>query len=469
MPIPSQSNVQADDIRTLGAIFSFKTPEFTARLVILTVSAILMTFFMGYPIFVYWLLAYTLALALTAYLVHRLTVDQTRRVYRAVITSELVSTSIFIALPIYLWSQPGVFLNFAGTALILGALLNSFTQRSTIRELAIIDGVTNSIIIIYLGALFLGPPEIGHVRWVGPIIAAGTLAYYVTVLRDVFGLRRTTLEVNRRSLEAQKMEAVGRLTGGVAHDFNNILTVVMGNLDLYREIKDQKERDELVESSLAAAGRASKLVSHLLAFSRKSVLLSKAFDIHVFLDEFMDLARGILPDVIEADVFISPDTPAVKLDRNQLENALLNLVINARDAMPAGGKLTISVRPLSKDDFKVFDLPKGRYVTIEIADTGRGIPSDILSRVFDPFFTTKPIGEGSGLGLSMAHGFVEQSGGQIRIESAVDRGTKITLILPALADDEMIHPTAGDVEMHTPTLSVSAAHAAPLPHRADLS
>ncbi len=235
--------------------------------------------------------------------------------------------------------------------------------------------------------------------------------------------------------QAQKMEAVGQLTGGLAHDFNNLLAGISGAFELIGSKLDQKRHDEIERYLLAGQGavrRAAALTQRLLAFSRRQTLLPRPLTVNLLLAEFCELVRRTVGPAIAVETDTDPDLWPVLADANQLENALLNLCINARDAMPDGGRLTLGTRNRTVDSKAALDLAvdPGAYVVISVSDTGSGIERSLLHRVFDPFFTTKPIGVGTGLGLSMVYGFARQSDGQVRIESQVGKGTTVRLYLP---------------------------------------
>jgi PAS domain S-box-containing protein len=239
-------------------------------------------------------------------------------------------------------------------------------------------------------------------------------------------------------MQAQKMEAVGQMTGGIAHDFNNLLTVIAGNLDLIemRLTRGGKKPEEGVTRTLAsaqrAAERAESLTQQLLAFSRKQPLQPIAVDLNVLIDEAQDLLARSVGEAVVIVKVKQPNLPICTADPHQLEVALLNLALNARDAMPDGGALTIATayRSLKPAEAKRLDLSPGDYVTLTVSDTGCGMPPEVAAHAFDPFFTTKDAGRGSGLGLSMVYGFVKQSRGHVALASAVGRGTSVTLYLP---------------------------------------
>ncbi|MGZ8327960.1 MAG: ATP-binding protein [Allosphingosinicella sp.] len=260
--------------------------------------------------------------------------------------------------------------------------------------------------------------------------------------------------------QSQKMEAIGQLTGGVAHDFNNLLTLVIGGLDLIdRQLPSQppgpgtdrirRARDAAMEG----ARRAAKLTQHLLAFARRQPLQPKLLEINRLIREISDMLRRTLGEQVELEVVLGGGLWSVEADPVQLENALLNLGVNARDAMPAGGKLTIETHNASLDDSYVEGVPEGlrpgQYVMIAVSDTGSGMNAETQLKVFEPFFTTKEVGKGTGLGLSQVYGFVRQSGGHVRIYSEVGVGTNVKIYLPragagvqAEAPERRVEPAA---------------------------
>jgi signal transduction histidine kinase/CheY-like chemotaxis protein len=224
--------------------------------------------------------------------------------------------------------------------------------------------------------------------------------------------------------QAQKMEAIGQLTGGVAHDFNNILTVITGSIEMLSDgVKDRPLLAQITAMIGAAATRGADLTRHLLAFARQQPLQPRSTDINALLVDVAGLLRPMLAD----------DAAPVLIDPSQLSTAILNLALNARDAMPDGGKLTLETKNVVLDaDYAALnnDVQPGNYVMIAVSDTGEGIPGSLLDKVFEPFFTTKGVGKGSGLGLSMVYGFVKQSNGHIKIYSEEGHGTTVKLYLP---------------------------------------
>ena len=265
----------------------------------------------------------------------------------------------------------------------------------------------------------------------------GSPCGFVTLTRDVS--RRREAEAERERLlhsvqEAQKMEALGRLAGGVAHDFNNMLGVIMGQCDL---IEGAASGNTTVRSGLErisqAAERARKMTSQLLSFGRRQVLEPGPLSLDRMVDDLCEMTDRLVGEDIEIEVFHGSSVPRISVDSSGLERAVLNLIINARDAMPRGGRLTISTRRLEvrgRADTQFPDLEEGEYAAVAVEDTGTGMDGEVLRRVFDPFYTTKQEGGGTGLGLAMLYGFVGQSGGAVRVESTPGSGSLFEMAFP---------------------------------------
>ncbi|KGT81857.1 histidine kinase, partial [Xanthomonas vasicola] len=253
--------------------------------------------------------------------------------------------------------------------------------------------------------------------------------------------------------QAQKMEAVGQLTGGIAHDFNNMLTGILSALDLARLRIDQGRTEGLgrfLDVASASALRAAALTQRLLAFSRRQSLQARHLQLNDLVVSLQELLTRTLGESVRLETDLQADLPQAYVDENQLESALLNLAINARDAMPDGGQLRIATRHLQVDDQPLelgrgIALAPGKYVVVSVADTGTGMPADVRERVFEPFYTTKPTGQGTGLGMSMIYGFMQQSNGQVWVESQQGAGTTVSLYLPAgISVQSVLPPTQSD-------------------------
>lgn len=248
--------------------------------------------------------------------------------------------------------------------------------------------------------------------------------------------------------QSQKMEAVGQLTGGLAHDFNNLLAGISGSLELMQRRVAEGRVDNLekyLEGAQGAAKRAAALTHRLLAFSRRQTLAPEPTNVARLVEEMQDLIQRTVGPEITLETNADPELWPTLVDQNQLENAILNLCINARDAMPDGGRLSIAISNHFVDRLAARggDLPTGDYVLLTISDTGVGMSKDVLEHLFEPFFTTKPIGIGTGLGLSMVFGFANQSGGHVRVQSTLGVGSEISLLLPRHAVAETMKEMAG--------------------------
>jgi PAS domain S-box-containing protein len=314
----------------------------------------------------------------------------------------------------------------------------------------------------------------GEIRWVarrGEVVAddGGDGVRFIGVIYDITAAKndearlrelnenlenlvdqaiRDRSEVEEALRQAQKMEAVGQLTGGIAHDFNNLLQGITGSLELLQMRISQgrtQELDRFITGAMTAANRAAALTHRLLAFSRRQPLAPRPVRVNQLIRSMEDLLRRTLSERIELTLVLAADLAMTLCDPNQLENAILNLVINARDAMPEGGRLTIETSNAQLGDARAArqrDVAPGAYVCVAVSDTGVGMDSGTISKAFEPFFTTKPMGQGTGLGLSMIYGFVRQSEGGVEIASEVGKGTLIKLYLPDLLGEEAAPPPA---------------------------
>ncbi|WP_137175428.1 PAS domain-containing protein [Massilia sp. HP4] len=279
--------------------------------------------------------------------------------------------------------------------------------------------------------------QAGGWRWLSWVAVPDGGKVYCSA-RDISVERERQAELERAHEQlrhSQKMEAVGQLTGGLAHDFNNLLAGIAGSLDLVKLRLRQGRTDEIeryVAVAQGASRRAAALTHRLLAFSRRQTLAPRATCVNTLVDGLLDMIRR----TVGPGVLVEPDydaTPwAALVDQSQLENALLNLCINARDAMPEGGRIVIATanRVLDPDAARACELPPGDYLVLSVADSGTGMAPGVLAKAFEPFFTTKPLGQGTGLGLSMIYGFARQSGGQVAIDSQVGQGTTVSIFLP---------------------------------------
>jgi PAS domain S-box-containing protein len=270
----------------------------------------------------------------------------------------------------------------------------------------------------------------------------GVLTGFAKITRDVtdrYDAQRELKSIQEQLASAQKMEAIGQLSGGIAHDFNNLLMIVIGNLETAlgqaRKLHDNSSLTRSLTNAMRGAQRAAALTSRLLAFSRRQALDPKPIDLNKYLASTVDFLQRSLGETVQIEAAGSAGLWTIEADPNHLESALVNLAINARDAMPNGGKITIEAANMYADDEYTRLNPEilaGQYVAICVSDNGIGMPREVLTRVFEPFFTTKEAGHGTGLGLSQVYGFVKQSGGHIKIYSEPAEGTTVKMYLPRL-------------------------------------
>ncbi|HEX7013155.1 MAG TPA: response regulator [Steroidobacteraceae bacterium] len=288
----------------------------------------------------------------------------------------------------------------------------------------------------------------GERFWASVVVNAlhdesGKLIGYAKITRDLSERR----EMEEQLRQAQKMEAIGQLTGGVAHDFNNLLTVIAGNLEtIWRLAPPEDARlKRAIDHASRGARRAATLTQQLLAFSRRQPLNPRPTDINRLVSSMSEMVRRTIDESISVETVLAGGLWRAEIDAHQLESALLNLALNARDAMPEGGKLTIETANASLDEHYAVRYPElspGQYVLVSITDTGVGMTREVLARAFDPFFTTKPIGQGTGLGLSQVYGFVKQSGGHVKLYSEPGQGTTVKIYLPRFTGEVDLEPRA---------------------------
>ena len=374
---------------------------------------------------------------------------QPELVWLNVISNALVASAFFVTtfvLAMFLWRRRDVMFRSVFGAFATFAMLCGVTRLLSILTLFVpaygIEGIINGLLaLISVGiaaALLLLLPRI----LVLPTRIQLQQAY--AALEEEVGHRRSAEAMVRRFQEieatesqvrqAQKMEAIGQLTGGVAHDFNNILTVIIGTIEILGDaVKGRPELVQIANMISAAATRGADLTQHLLAFARRQPLQPRNVDVNALVDDAARLLRSTLGEQIEIETMLAPDCAAALIDPSQLSTAILNLALNARDAMPEGGRLTLETMNVVLDEDYAgmnSEVNPGDYVMVAVSDSGEGIPAGLREKVFEPFFTTKEVGKGAGLGLSMVYGFVKQSNGHVKIYSEEGHGTTVKLYLP---------------------------------------
>jgi PAS domain S-box-containing protein len=327
----------------------------------------------------------------------------------------------------------------------LGELIDTFSHSETASVAARI--AAGEIVTGFVGHMLTKLGDRRAVMW--DAVPDGDNIHIVG--RDITALQQAEEQLR----QSQKMEAVGQLTGGIAHDFNNLLAAIAGSLELMQTRLEQgriKDLDRYLITAQQASKRAASLTHRLLAFSRRQTLVPASTNINRLVNGLDDLVRRTMGPAITIEVVTAGGLWNTLVDPHQLENALLNLCLNARDAMPDGGQLTVetSNKWLDGGEGRKRDLPPGQYVALSVSDNGCGMSKDVMTHVFEPFFTTKPIGLGTGLGLSMVYGFVRQSGGQARVYSEVGKGTQVSLYLPRHLGGEDVdeNPAEQQVQAH---------------------
>ena len=407
--------------------------EFVGRHLLILVVVVVGAFLFSVVFPLMWFVVYFATSLCTISLLRSLRKEPVFRTYLLTLGVYTTRVILFRGLILYLWLRPENAAHYVAMFMLLGSVRYSLNIKSRVASYYVIQSVGDFVILSALAlAIFLYEHDEGAAILGGVVAIAIVLYYIVTFFQGRVGLREIE-ELELRTRQSEKMQAIGRLTGGVAHDFNNILTVIMGNLQLYREMKEQSERDELVDEAEEAARKALLLTSQLLAFSRQSQLNFTDINLQELFEEFSGMARRVLPENIVFKTETELDIRTARSDRAQLETALLNLILNARDAMKKGGTLTISARNRDIETRNEFGLQAGQYIGIDVSDQGDGIERTDINKVFDPYFTTKPVGEGSGMGLPSVKGFTEQSGGGVALSSATGEGTTVTLLLPTAA------------------------------------
>jgi signal transduction histidine kinase/CheY-like chemotaxis protein len=337
----------------------------------------------------------------------------------------------------------------ADTMAKIEAEIRAFREREELLlgERQVKSAVLRNWLLIVILSSFTVAIGLAAVLWREAQTAASGFRERTALLEAEAKLRH---EAEGKLRQAQKLEAVGQLTGGIAHDFNNLLTIIFGNLETLQRRLSKLPLEKLgialiaskpIEAALHAAESAAQLTHRLLAFARQQPLEPRQLDLNHAISGISDLLRRTLGETISLESILAGGLWPAFADANQLENALINLCLNARDAMPEGGKLTIETANAYLDEayaIQFEDVQPGQYVLLSVADTGTGIAPNILQRVFEPFFTTKRGAQGSGLGLAMVYGFVKQSGGHVRIYSELGHGTTVKIYLPRLVEVQQV-------------------------------
>lgn len=422
------------DLSIIKKVDSIGNKDHLARFVILLVLGV--TIGLTHAL---WVPLGLFAVYLAALALHAFTVSKMPRVVGSagmavVVASNALVQVMTFAPALYLWGQADFELKCVGLFMVAGKMVNSMSERSEDRVLVVTDVLAMALGVV---AFYVSFADETHMVSDKNLLGIGFVLILAYFLNGVVSVRRARQRLRRaqaKVTEAQKMEAVGRLTGAMAHDFNNLLTSVLGNLELAHEVETLEEKLVLCGNAHASAERAARLTAQLLAFARRAPLDPQDVDLAVFLASTRALLQGVLAGAATLEIGSLSGQGMVRVDPALLETALVNLVLNAREAMQTPGRVTLSLRQVQVTARTAgLDLAPGSYVGLEVSDTGAGIPKRLQARVLEPFFSTKPVGGGSGLGLSMAKGFAEQSGGGLMLRSEEGHGTEVTLLFPPLA------------------------------------
>jgi signal transduction histidine kinase len=404
--------------------------EVLARFAIIIAGSITLLFYAGWWIGPIWGAAYLTSQGLAYLAMTRPQPPHGRLTVRLAYLTYMLTTGVYAALPGALLTVDDMALSFCGAMGLIALGVFTLWREEPPAPLLVFDiglGAAAGLL-----ALAVYVPRVDGIwpQVIMVMLCITAVGYYAMALITTRATRVRLKAAAQRGIEAQKMEAIGRLSGGVAHDFNNILTVLQGNLELYREVDDPAERDKLIADAHVAAKRAAGLVAQLLAFARRAPLAPSVIEAASVIEELTSMVARVLPASITVFPAVPTEPVHARADHDQLLSSLLNLVINARDAMGGRGEITLAARPVTITAQKaVLLLDAGRYVCFSVSDTGGGMTRDVADRALEPFFTTKPVGAGSGLGLPTAKGFAEQSGGALDIETG-PVGTTVTIYLP---------------------------------------
>ena len=424
-----------------------QSPEFLARIVLVFAGTAAGVIFLEIEFLPYWLAAYYAAVSLEKYVLWRWPSARSRGFFRLLVCLSGLIAGIYASLPVYLWHSGGDTLEFAGMVLLIGGVLNVFLVRARVWQISAAYLVPLAMAFFAIAGDFYVGPGGGPAFWAAITLASIIAAYFLIALRDANATHRRHQETREQVLQARKVQAVAMLAGGISHDFNNLLAVVQGNLELMREPLTPSEREARVSEALGACGSGAALTRQLLSLGRTADVTPERIAPGEAVRGVERLVRRVVPASIGLDLKVESGLPQIEADGPSLQAALMNLAINARDAMPDGGTILFEVQATGEDSEALS--PCG-HVAITVADTGKGIPPEHQERIFEPFFTTKPKGQGTGLGLAMVEGFARQAGGHVEVKSRPGKGTRFTLFLPALpvapdpahANGPLLHPQA---------------------------
>ncbi|SIN75008.1 sensor histidine kinase [Vannielia litorea] len=412
-----------------------RSPEFVARIALMFIGTVAGTLLLGLEILPLWLGTYYACVALEKAVLAAWPSASSRGFFwLMVFISGLIATA-HAALPTYLWLHPDPNLKYGALILLVAGVLNVFLVRARVWQISAAYMVPLAASFVVIAASTWQPPGGGPLFYTSVILASAIIVYFLVAVYEANQAHRRFEDTQRQFFQAQKMEAIGTLAGGIAHDFNNLLSVIQGNLELMQLSEDAEQRGTFASEAQTACWRGASLTRQLLALGRNAMLVPQRIDAGRSLFEVERLVRRVMPQGIGLTAEADTALPLILADETTLQAALLNLAINARDAMPDGGSIHFEARHITPHEARPGFLPPGNFVALSVSDTGTGIQPEVIGRVFDPFFSTKPKGGGTGLGLAMVEGFARQTGGHAHVESEPEKGSRFTLYLPAHAND----------------------------------
>lgn len=406
-------------------------PEFLVRTALVVCTAFVGWLVMGLEVVLIWLPLYYALVVIEKLILRKRSLWRPTTTLAVVVGLGFLIATVFSALPVYLWYMDGKIWKMGALVLLSGGVLNIFLLRSRNWQIGIAYVVPVSVAFYAIAFDFFTRPFGNEVFWCAMFLAAAMNLYLFVAVWEANKANAQLRMTREQFHHAQKSEALGTLTGGIAHDFNNLLAVIIGNLELLKSYPEAEDAQEFLEEALASAERGAALTRQLLAYVRRSELKLSPVDPADLLQNVAHMAKRVFEPNIRIELNVNNAGSMVLVDAKLLEAALLNLCINARDAMPQGGTLTLRSTNDLVTGSEALGVEPGEYSRIDVCDTGEGIPEDIMKNVFDPFFTTKGVGRGTGLGLAMVQGFAQQSGGVATIESTVGVGTTVSVLFPA--------------------------------------
>lgn len=414
--------------------------DLAAQIILLGIAVVAAWLVIGlWQLPIWFVIAYSIV-GIERYLHNRPSQNYSKRLYHSYLALSFLVAATGSFLPLFVWFQGGEPFHFGVMAYLLGAILNTFIMRSRSWQLMLCYLVPNAIVLCAIAAAYFIRTDYSIYGAVMLLVAGLISAYYGVSVSHAIKRYQKDDETKEQLFRAQKIETLGNLAGGVAHDFNNILGILSGNLELLRYAKTAEEREELIAQALSATDRSAGLVRQLLAFGRQSSLAPEIVDIHNVLSELQIMTERLVPSYIDTQFSVQNDLDRCWIDKSTLQATLINLVTNARDAMQSSGTINVRAQLTTVSskglETSTGQLSAGKYLEFIVSDSGKGISPDVFGHVLEPFYTTKTVGEGTGLGLSMVAGFARQCNGGVNITSKPGEGTQVTLIVPLLEQPE---------------------------------